>query len=149
MVGDGTNHYDHYLDGGPAVHKGCHAKFLNTIKPVVARITYINKSLQISLKIEDGDWEDCMSLQNVELPETGFIGFSARTGDFSARHEILAVTTAAIEMDDSNATQMHYIEEKRSLHLKPTLLFLALIAVALIVVKYKYQKDDAINAKNF
>lgn len=99
MIGDGVKAYDHTEDGHSNSIGGIHKPIINTNHPVQARVTYDRKRLQILVKIEEGDWEQCLDISNIDLPKKGYLGFTASTGGFAAKQELLAVTTATIERD--------------------------------------------------
>lgn len=102
VVGDGVRRYNHDTDGVEHSLGGCHKNFLNTNHPVQARVTYHNRILEVSVKVEEEDWSHCIRLPNVVLPKAGYIGFTAATGALAARHELLAVTTATLVNDGAS-----------------------------------------------
>ncbi|KAJ3224024.1 hypothetical protein HK099_000350 [Clydaea vesicula] len=98
MVGDGKTSYDHDNDGKDGEIGGCPADFRGWDHATKAKVKYIRgQFLQVQLNImEDGLWRDCMFVQNVTLPETGYIGFTAFTGEVYDTHDILEVSSNAI-----------------------------------------------------
>lgn len=97
MVGDGQKTYRHEDDGHEHQLGGCHRQIVNTHGPVQTRVTYYKKTLEVQIKIEEEEWHSCFVIPKVDLPSKGYIGFSAHTGALSARHDLLAVTTAKID----------------------------------------------------
>ncbi len=101
MLGDGTKRYDHHTDGRAHELGGCHRKIVNTEGPVHARVTYINRTLKVETQVDSDKWTTCFTVSHVVLPEKAYMGFTAKTGGLSARHELFAVTTAKIDVDSS------------------------------------------------
>jgi len=97
MVGDGVKVYHHEDDGQEHQIGGCHHQLVNTHGPVQTRVTYIKKTLEVLIKTDEEDWKTCFTVSKVELPKKGYIGFTAHTGALSARHDLLAVTTAKVD----------------------------------------------------
>jgi mannose-binding lectin 2 len=137
MVGDGVKKYDHHTDGQEFGIGGCHKQTMNTNHPVQARVTYDQNILELMLKIEEGDWETCFRAPNVHLPKSGYIGFTAATGGLSARHDLLAVTTAVIERDPGPAfaDQIHEHADSPL----PALMFIFLVSGVAATGYYAYQ----------
>ena len=97
MVGDGIVRYNHDSDGHGHTIGGCHQNIANTEHPVQVQVSYHKNVLEVMLRLETDDWKTCFRVADVKLPGRGYIGFTASTGQFAARHDILAVTTAVIE----------------------------------------------------
>lgn len=43
------------------------------------------------------EWTTCFSIENLELPSSPFLGFSAHTGDVSDAHDIISITTSNVD----------------------------------------------------
>ena len=116
MLGDGSLGYDHVNDNKASVAgHGCEANVRGSSEPVKARLTYYkNHILQVSLCISlppilkylyivceqlslsgggSTEWQTCFVLSNVTLPEPGYIGVTARTGELFDNHDILKLET--------------------------------------------------------
>lgn len=106
MVGDGVKRFDHHSDGMEHQLAGCHAEILNTKHPAQAKVSYIRGVLEVALKVDDGDWKVCFTKPGVVLPRKGYIGFTAMTGGFAARHELYAVSTASVLLEERDYVQI-------------------------------------------
>lgn len=104
MIGDGTKRFDHHSDGLEHQLAGCNAEILNTKHPVQAKVSYVEGVLEVMLKTDDSDWKTCFTKPRVKLPRKGYIGFTAMTGGFAARHELFAVSTASVAVDGKDST---------------------------------------------
>lgn len=98
MAGDGKTKYDHDNDGKNGEIAGCPADFRGWDHTTKAKIKYVRgQFLQIQLAImEDGLWRDCIFSKNTTLPTSGYLGFTAFTGEVYDIHDIVQVTTNAI-----------------------------------------------------
>lgn len=106
MVGDGKRRFDHHSDGLEHQLAGCNAEILNTKHPVQAKVSYVRGVLEVMLKVDDGDWKVCFTKPEVRLPRKGYLGFTAMTGGFAARHELFAVSTASVAVDGDDAPSL-------------------------------------------
>ena len=111
MVGDGYKTYDHDKDGVDTMLGGCHAKIVNTEFPVRAKVIYAAQTLEVSVCFTSESWPNvfqvllesnpaegwttCAKIPNVALPDTGYIGFTARTG---AAHGKFAYLSARLTL---------------------------------------------------
>ncbi|KAI9099882.1 legume-like lectin family-domain-containing protein [Phlyctochytrium arcticum] len=98
MLVDGKTSYDHGSDGFSQNIGGCSADFREKSWPTAGRVRYIkNSSLEVAVKYEtDGFFKDCFIVNNVTLPTTGYLGFTAHTGGVSDNHDIIKVVTKSI-----------------------------------------------------
>ncbi|KAI3647278.1 hypothetical protein MP228_007499 [Amoeboaphelidium protococcarum] len=96
MVNDGTKQYDHWNDNKASMAgQGCEANLRSVGNSIVARATYFkNKVLKLEFTDRgEAGWQQCFVVSNVNLPNAGYIGFSAATGDLVDNHDILRVNT--------------------------------------------------------
>lgn len=94
MINDGTKRYNHETDGAETMAGGCSAALLNTDVPVHAKVAYNNGVLEVHLfSSHDSGWVPCLKVNNVKLPKSGYIGVTAVTGDATAAHEVIGITT--------------------------------------------------------
>lgn len=96
MLGDGQTSYDKANDGKANELAGCSARGLrNSDFPTRAKVTYFqDKHLRVDLMYKKEDeWTMCFQVENVKLPETAYLGFSAETGELSDNHDIVSVET--------------------------------------------------------
>ncbi|KAJ3012422.1 hypothetical protein HKX48_006291 [Thoreauomyces humboldtii] len=99
MLGDGKTSYDHDHDGVAGEIGACEVDFRMQEAPTWARIKYVreNKRLEVwhhlsGLHPERG-WVQCFAVDDIVLPESGYLGFSAHTGGVSDIHDIITVKT--------------------------------------------------------
>ena len=102
MVGDGKTAYD-YKDGVTGQVGSCELDFRNKEDPTWARVKYVQETNRLQVwsnagKVgrRDEDFKLCFQADNVVLPPSGYIGFSAHTGGVSDNHDIISVKTQAI-----------------------------------------------------
>ncbi|KAF8652281.1 hypothetical protein AX16_004470 [Volvariella volvacea WC 439] len=97
MLGDGRTSYDVGSDGEKQIFAGCSANYRRTNVGTKLKITYLkDKFLDVKIHYKAwDDWVDCIFVQNVTLPPTPYIGFSALTGDVYDAHDIISVTTSS------------------------------------------------------
>lgn len=94
MVGDGRKSYNHWNDGIDTEIASCHEEFANQNNPVRVRVSYNTKVFQVETNYENEDnWNLCFRKKDIELPESGYIGFSAVTGGLSAKHDLKGIMT--------------------------------------------------------
>ncbi|KAJ3016866.1 hypothetical protein HKX48_003813 [Thoreauomyces humboldtii] len=102
MIGDEVQKYDHDNDGQAWEVGSCQAEFRNREHSTKGRVRYVRetKTLSVfhSLKGSDApeDWKLCFEAKTVNLPTSGYLGFSAHTGDVSDMHDIISVKTQGI-----------------------------------------------------
>ncbi|XP_059173624.1 protein ERGIC-53-like isoform X2 [Physella acuta] len=100
VVNDGLMSYDHHSDGSTQNLGGCLRDFRNKPFPVRVKIEYYNQLLTVrvhnGLTNNQNDFEICMSVANVVLPESGYIGISAATGGLADDHDVLYLLTHSL-----------------------------------------------------
>ncbi|KAI7879703.1 hypothetical protein K492DRAFT_148059 [Lichtheimia hyalospora FSU 10163] len=98
MLGDGMKSYDNDKDGRTTELAGCEANFRSKPFPTKGRLTYYkNNYLQFDLIWqEEGQWDECFKVQDVQLPENIYLGFSAHTGELTDDHDIISVSTRTL-----------------------------------------------------
>lgn len=94
MLGDGTKFYNKDLDGYDTRLAGCSAKDLLNSKngQTKMRLVYIKNgylSIDFNWKGDHEDWKNCVSLTDIKLPKSLYLGFSAETGDLSHNVDII------------------------------------------------------------
>ncbi|KAJ3439894.1 vesicular mannose-binding lectin [Anaeramoeba flamelloides] len=90
MLGNGKIEYEHIKDGSTTSLGQCPAQFRNTKEPAKVKIIYQNDELTILTDFTDsGIFQNCLVLQNVDLPTENYFGFSAETGFLSDNHELI------------------------------------------------------------
>ena len=96
MIGDGHKAYDHGNDNQASIAGyGCEANIRGTKQNVLAHLTYYkNDILKLELSESGTDrWQTCFVLSDTKLPDKGYIGMSARTGELFDNHDILKLET--------------------------------------------------------
>nr|XP_033789420.1 protein ERGIC-53 [Geotrypetes seraphini] len=98
MVGnDGRLVYDHQNDGETQALASCQRDFRNTPYPVRAKITYYKKTLTVMMNNaftpNKEDYEYCMKVDNLIIPNQGYFGISAATGGLADDHDVLSFLT--------------------------------------------------------
>ncbi|KAJ8661879.1 hypothetical protein O0I10_002210 [Lichtheimia ornata] len=98
MLGDGMKSYDNDKDGRTTELAGCEANFRSKAYPTKARLTYYkNNYLQFDLMWQEEDkWDECFKVQDVQLPENVYLGFTAHTGELTDDHDIISVSTRTL-----------------------------------------------------
>ncbi|ORX51076.1 hypothetical protein BCR36DRAFT_412057 [Piromyces finnis] len=98
MVGDGQLTYNRDNDGEDSVIDACSMKIRDQNHSTKAKIVYIkDKYLEVSLtNDENTEYVNCFTINNPQLPNSGYIGFTASTGEASDNHDIISVTTKGI-----------------------------------------------------
>ncbi|KAF8637788.1 hypothetical protein AX17_002579 [Amanita inopinata Kibby_2008] len=89
MIGDGETSFNFGNDGDGQMIGACSANFRRTNVITKLRVTYIrDKYLDVKIQYKAWDeWTDCFHVENVTLPPSPFIGYSAMTGDVYDAHE--------------------------------------------------------------
>jgi len=95
MLGDGKKAYNVGTDGDKQTLAGCSANYRRTNVATKIKITYIkDKYFDIKLHYKAWDnWMNCLSIKNITLPTTPYLGFTALTGDVFDAHDIISVTS--------------------------------------------------------
>merc|ERR1712141_943320 len=105
MTNDGTLAYDHQKDGTTQQLAGCLRDFRNKPFPVRARITYYQNTLTLlfhnGMSNNEKDFEVCMNVENVHLPQSGFFGVSAATGGLADDHDVLKLSVSSLRSPET------------------------------------------------
>jgi mannose-binding lectin 2 len=98
MIGDGNLEYDVENDGRDSISAACSMKIRDQYHPTKVKIVYIkNNYLEVSLtNDENKKFVRCFTIQKPLLPKSGYLGFSASTGDATDNHDIISVRTRGI-----------------------------------------------------
>jgi len=128
MVGDGELTYNLENDGEDVVNEACSLKIREQNTPTKAKIVYIkNNYVEVSLtNDENPDYIHCFTITKPNLPNSGYIGFSASTGEAIDNHDIISVSTKGIldkfvgktgqrKIIKNSSSEFDVIEEKSSL----------------------------------
>lgn len=112
-VNDGSTKFDHdALHESPFVG-GCTSKFreqydeakdgiagISPPKPSLIRITYLAPLRELRIEVDaknEGTWQECTVVEDVELPSGYHFGFSASTGQLADNHDIFEVKIGKID----------------------------------------------------
>lgn len=117
MVNDGRKVYNHGTDGKGQLIGGCHVgNIVNSDGPVKCKVIYSRGHLQVQFfDPRSGAYNLCFEADQVRLPRSGYIGFTASTGASSAEHDLLSVTTATFsghQNEHNHSKAMRVIESK-------------------------------------
>ena len=100
MVNDGSKLYDHQKDGSTQQLAGCLRDFRNKPFPVRAKIEFYRNTLTVmfhnGMSNNDKDYEMCMRVENVVLPQNGYFGISAATGGLADDHDVLKFSVSSL-----------------------------------------------------
>jgi len=99
MIGDGEMTYNTENDGEETISEGCSMRIRDQNSPTKVKIVHVrNNYLEVSLTNDEyKDFTSCFVIKNIELPKSGYIGFSASTGEYTVdNHDIISVTTKGI-----------------------------------------------------
>lgn len=92
MVGDGIKTFDHDSDGEPHLLPGCHRKII-TKDGAYVRVSYLQKTLIVEVKINDEEYSPCVVASNVSLSQKGYLGFTSKNGSLGSRVLIYGITS--------------------------------------------------------
>jgi len=98
MMGDGKTAYDHNHDGVANELAGCSVNIWGTDIATKLRVTYI-KGRYLDVKVQFRAWDEwtpCFTLEDITLPTSPFLGFSALTGEAHEAHDIVTVTASSL-----------------------------------------------------
>ncbi|CCG22325.1 hypothetical protein CORT_0B06160 [Candida orthopsilosis Co 90-125] len=132
MLGDGRTHYNKATDGYETRLAGCSAKgLLNpSSKETKMRLVYIKNgylSIDFNYNGKHEDWENCVTLTDVQMPMIKFLGLSAETGQLYENVDILENKIYALykpnggfvesidELNDLVKEQNEYDQEENNL----------------------------------
>ncbi|KAF9426237.1 hypothetical protein BGZ76_002850, partial [Entomortierella beljakovae] len=110
MNGDGAT-YDNDNDGEKNEIGGCHSNFRDRSIPTKGRLTYSEAASTVKLQLQVDDenrWDDCFTLFDIKLPVSPYLGFTAHTGEVHDAHDIISVSTTAIEKAEHIKPQQSY-----------------------------------------
>lgn len=109
MVGDGQTNYDHGNDGRANELGSCSAKDLHNANGIAkARVTFVKeKFLSLDLDYQGTNkWTRCFVIDQVKLPQSSFLGFSARTGQLHENHEVHRVQVYSLRNPPQSYSQL-------------------------------------------
>ena len=164
MLNDGTKTFDHSQDGFNTKLGGCTSFFRFLDRRTAFSLIYQKGKLTLTHAVEkEGFHEVCFSVDNLKLPESFYIGFSAATGGVSDVHDILRVTTTSLDEARSQVggappvTQSHQSDHESGTHRENSGLFTflknLLISVILLFIVYViwvyYQSTKTQSYKRF
>ncbi len=72
--------------------EGCHIPFrdANKFMETMARVTFLDGTLSVVMRpVGSMDWVRCFEIKNVKLPNYGFFGVTAMTGELVDHHQML------------------------------------------------------------
>ncbi|RCK67273.1 VIP36-like protein [Candida viswanathii] len=106
MLGDGKTYYNKATDGYETRLAGCIAKqLLNPdAKETKMRLVYIKNgylSIDFNYYGRHEEWQNCVSLTDVQLPETKYLGLSAETGQLVENVDIIENRIYALYKPDN------------------------------------------------
>jgi lectin, mannose-binding 2 len=122
MINDGNMTYQHDVDGGDDVVKGCPAFFRNLNQDTSLLVRYEDRRLSIFHNIDaKSEWVPCFHREDVILPPGNYLSVSSMTGQLYDFHEIHSITTFEIKKTIDDAVyEPDDVEERKEEHL-PTL----------------------------
>ncbi|TPX33907.1 hypothetical protein SmJEL517_g03299 [Synchytrium microbalum] len=118
ILNNGTQKYQHENDGYDQQMGGCSSDFRNKYVGTRAKVRYIRgEYLQVDLNVKGMDtWETCFTANNVSLPTTAYIGFTAWTGEVSDHHDILRISSSSIINPEKRARGLMRPPAERVVH---------------------------------
>ncbi|ORX79545.1 hypothetical protein BCR32DRAFT_294404 [Anaeromyces robustus] len=98
MIGDGNLMYNFENDGEDSVIEACSMKIRDQNYPTKVKIVYIkNTSLDVSLTNDEyQEYTHCLTINKASLPKSGYLGFTASTGEATDNHDIISISTKGI-----------------------------------------------------
>ncbi|BFZ54858.1 hypothetical protein PYCC9005_001895 [Savitreella phatthalungensis] len=106
MLGDGNTVYDKGQDNQNTELAGCSARGLREASfPTKARLTYYKNDflkLELQYKVEN-EWEECFTVDDVNIPNVVYLGFTAVTGEISDNHDLIEVHSKNIFVPDAGS----------------------------------------------
>jgi hypothetical protein len=90
LVNNGTKEYDKIKVGD--FPEGCHIPFRDATKfmETMARVTFLDGTLSVVMRpLGSMDWVRCFEIKNVKLPNYGFFGVTAMTGELVDHHQMI------------------------------------------------------------
>ncbi|XP_019907691.1 lectin, mannose-binding 2-like b isoform X1 [Esox lucius] len=102
MVGNGTLAYEHDRDGQSTELGGCNALVRNIPHDTFLLVRYSKNRLTIQIDVEGKqEWQDCLDLPGVRLPQGYFFGASSATGDLSDNHDLVSMKLYQLAVEHS------------------------------------------------
>ncbi|EPY51270.1 lectin family glycoprotein receptor [Schizosaccharomyces cryophilus OY26] len=114
MKGDGKTSYDIDHDGKANEIEGCSALHLHSTDYTLGKLKFDKNAKKLRLELAfdaSSDFIKCFELDDVDMPATAFLSFSARTGELSENHEIHSITSRTITNIDDEFTPEFSKEE--------------------------------------
>ena len=100
IVNNGSISYDPSIDGINQSVAGCLRDYRNKQFPTRVKIEYHKNFLKVDYHSGESNsvdiYDNCFKLENVILPQFGYFGVSAATGDLADNHEVLKLLTHSI-----------------------------------------------------
>lgn len=116
MVNDGSKSYDHQSDGFNQQIGSCLRDFRNKPFPVRAKIEYYKNVLTVLFHSGNSNNEDeyelCIRVENVFLPQRGVFGVSAATGGLADDHDVLKFLTTSLWVPGTQQLSAPVMPEK-------------------------------------
>jgi len=120
MLGNGSIKYDHDNDNKKTSVGSCLTSFRNKQHDTVMKIRYSRETLVVQFDNHDeGEWRDCIKIENIKLPTGYFFGFSAATGDLADFHEIIGIKVYELSIPRTEDEQENWAEVKPSIFKSP------------------------------
>ena len=131
MIGDGLRKFDHYNDGRDQELASCQADIVNTESPIRLRVVYVHDILEVYWRNHNGDfdhkWKKCFIVVDVKLPKKAYIGVTAQTGAFSARHRLMLLEAMTLSLSDLRSYEAHHKLLKHSGSFSTGLIYFVII----------------------
>lgn len=115
MLGDGHTKYIKATDGYESRLAGCSAKDVLNGETKM-RLIYIKNgylSIDFNWNQVHEDWKNCVSLTNIHLPKSLFMGLSAETGDL--HHNVDIIENIVFELFKNDNTHVESLVELQNL----------------------------------
>lgn len=146
FVNDGTKEYDKDRDGTELRVAHCDINVVGKDYTFI-RISYLkNKVLVVEYNEDENETKECFRVNNLNLPEAGYMGLTALTGMLSANYEIFSITTSKIT--EANIKPLAQETKEQTSIWKVIVLFIVLGALVYIGIRY-YEKYQDRSMKRF
>jgi len=98
MIGDGNLMYNAENDGEDTISEACSMKIRDQNNPTRVKIVHVKNSyVEVSLtNDENPEYTHCFTIKKPVLPKSGYLGFTASTGEATDNHDIISVSTKGI-----------------------------------------------------
>ncbi|CAA22477.1 Lectin family glycoprotein receptor [Schizosaccharomyces pombe] len=159
MKGDGHTPYDYENDGKANEIASCSALNVRGNDYNLGKLKYDKNAKKLRFEIAyqgSSSFIKCFDLNEVELPLTTFMSFSAHTGDLSESHEIASILSRTItDIDDEGTPEIPaeelkgttYGQKKGSFKKRLIILLLSLIVIFSIFALRSYQVQQEKNRR--